>query len=130
MNDATEALFERYHAAWVGHDPDAVAGMHSAESVFHVHAGQEPARGAEAIRRAVAQVFELVPDLGFEPVSLRVGEDYWVAEWKMTGTTPTGVPVEIDLVDVVSVEDGLVASKQSYVDGAAMQAALAGTGDS
>ncbi|WP_454793169.1 hypothetical protein [Mycolicibacterium lutetiense] len=48
----------------------------------------------------------------------------------MTGTTPTGVPVEIDLVDVVSVEDGLVASKQSYVDGAAMQAAMAGTGDS
>lgn len=73
-------------------------------------------------------VFELVPDLGFEPVSLRVGEDYWVAEWTMTGTTSAGAPVEIDLVDVVSVKEGLVASKQSYVDGAAMQAAQASVG--
>ncbi|MEV0671386.1 nuclear transport factor 2 family protein [Mycobacterium sp. NPDC050441] len=128
MNEATETLFERYHAAWVGHDPDAIARLHSAGSVFHVHAGQEPARGHEEIRQAAARVFELVPDLGFEPVSLRVGEDYWVAEWKMTGTTPTGVPVEIDLVDVVSVEEGLVTSKQSYVDGAAMQAAMATRG--
>ncbi|CRZ17310.1 nuclear transport factor 2 family protein [Mycolicibacterium neworleansense] len=126
MNRATEALFERYHAAWVGHDPDAIAGMHSVGSVFHVHTGQEPAHGREAIRQSAAHVFELVPDLGFEPVSLRVGEDYWVAEWKMTGTTSAGVPVEIDLVDVVSVEDGLVAGKQSYVDGAAMRAAMGG----
>ncbi len=125
MCEATEALFKRYHAAWVAHEPDVIAGLHSAVSVFHVHAGQEPARGQEAIRNAVAHVFELVPDLGFEPVSLRIGEDYWVAEWKMTGTTPSGAPVEIDLVDVVSVEEGLVASKQSYVDGAAMQAAMA-----
>ncbi|MGV0810565.1 nuclear transport factor 2 family protein [Mycolicibacterium boenickei] len=124
MSEATEALFERYHAAWVGHDPDAIAGLHSADSVFHLHVGQEPARGRESIRQAAAQVFELVPDLGFEPVSLRVGDDYWVAEWKMTGTTATGAPVEIDLVDVVSVEQGLVAGKQSYVDGAAMQAAM------
>lgn len=125
MSEATETLFERYHAAWVGHDADAIAGLHSVDSVFHLHVGQDPARGREAIRLAAAQVFELMPDLGFEPVSLRVGEDYWVAEWTMTGTTPAGAPVEIDLVDVVSVEDGLVTGKQSYVDGAAMQAAMA-----
>ena len=46
----------------------------------------------------------------------------------MTGTTSAGAPVEIDLVDVVSVKEGLVASKQSYVDGAAMQAAQASVG--
>ncbi|WKG03510.1 nuclear transport factor 2 family protein [Mycolicibacterium sp. HK-90] len=124
MNESTRALFERYHAAWTAHDPDAIATMHSADSVFHVHAGQQPARGPEAIRQAAAGVFALVPDLRFEPVSLRVGADYWVAEWTMTGTTPTGAPVEIDLVDVVSVEAGLVTSKQSYLDGAAMQAAV------
>lgn len=128
MSEETGALFERYHAAWESHDPDAIARMHNADSEFHVHSGQEPARGREAIRNATAQVFELVPDLAFEPMSLRVGEDFWVAEWKMTGTTAAGAPVEIDLVDVVSVEDGLVASKQSYVDGAAMQAALASVG--
>ncbi|WP_441958673.1 nuclear transport factor 2 family protein [Mycolicibacterium houstonense] len=124
MNESTRALFERYHAAWTAHDPDAIARLHSADSVFHVHAGQDPARGPDAIRQAAAGVFALVPDLRFEPVSLRVGEDYWVAEWTMTGTTPTGFPVEIDLVDVVSVESGLVTSKQSYLDGAAMHAAI------
>jgi len=126
MTDSTRDLFERYHAAWVAHDPDTIASLHSSNAVFHLHAGQQPARGREDIRQAAAQTFALVPDLGFEPVSLRVGDDFWVAEWKMTGTTQTGAPVEIDLVDVVSVEGGLVTSKQSYVDGAAMQAALAG----
>lgn len=128
MNEAIDAFHERYNAAWGAHDPDAIARLHTADSVFHVHTGQEPARGQEAIRNAAARLFELLPDLVFEPVSLRVGEDFWVTEMKMTGTTAAGAPFEIDLVDVVYVEDGLVTSKQSYVDGAAMQAALASVG--
>lgn len=125
MNDPTRTLFERYHAAWVAHEPDTIAAMHSADAVFHLHSGQQPARGRAAIRHAAATAFVQVPDLGFEQVSLRIGEGYWVAEWTMTGTTATGRPVAVDLVDVVTVEDGLVVSKQSYVDGAALHAATA-----
>ncbi|MGA4843914.1 nuclear transport factor 2 family protein [Streptomyces sp. G45] len=123
-SSTTHALFERYHACWEARDPDRIAELHTPDAVFHLHAGQEPARGRDAIRDAAAETFKLVPDLAFTEVSLRVGDDFWVAQWKMSGTSAAGSPVDIDLVDFVVVEDGAVKEKHSYVDGVAMRAAL------
>ena len=121
----TEALAGRYAAAWATRDPDAIAAMHTRDGMFHLHsAGSAPARGREAVRDAFAGILALIPDLGYEPVSLRVGEDHWVAEWRIVGTSAQGGRVEADLIDVVEVRDGLVHSKQSYVDALALQAQL------
>lgn len=127
MPDTLE-LFERYHACWANHSPERIAELHTEDSVFHLHSGQEPARGRIAIKESAAATFALVPDLVFEPVALRTGEDHWVAQWVMTGTSVSGTPFRVDLVDFVLVEDGAVKEKHSYVDGAAMQAALTPTG--
>nr|WP_251982558.1 nuclear transport factor 2 family protein [Streptomyces violaceusniger] len=64
MTAATRDLFERYHACWESRDPDRIAGLHTADSVFHLHSGQDPVRGQAAIREAAAGMFELVPELG------------------------------------------------------------------
>lgn len=125
MTAATRDLFERYHACWEARDPDRIVELHTPDSVFHLHSGQGPARGREAIREAVAGTFALVPDLAFDLVSLRVGEDFWVVQWKLSGTSATGAPVDVDLADYVVVENGAVKEKHSYVDGVAMQAATA-----
>lgn len=117
-------LFERYHACWADRDPDRIIEFHTADSVFHLHSGQDPARGRAAIREAAAGTFALVPDLTFDLVSLRVGDDFWVVRWQLTGTSATGRPVCVDLADFVLVEGGAVKEKHSYVDGVAMQAAL------
>ncbi|WP_327151171.1 hypothetical protein [Nocardia sp. NBC_01329] len=58
-------------------------------------------------------------------VSLRTEADFWVVQWLLTGTSATGKPVCVDLADFVLVEKGAVEEKHSYVDGVAMQAALA-----
>ncbi|MEU5876259.1 nuclear transport factor 2 family protein [Spirillospora sp. NPDC047279] len=120
----TRELFERYHACWEARDPDRIAELHTPDSVFHVHSGQAPAHGPAAIREAAAGTFALVPDLAFTLVSLRTGDDFWVVQWKLTGTSASGPPFEIDLADFVLVENGAVKEKHSYIDGAAMQAAL------
>lgn len=124
MSDATKDLFERYHACWADHDPDRIAEMHTPDSVFHLHSGSEPARGRAEIRASAAGTFALVPDLTFTQVDLRVGEDFWVVRWKLSGTSVTGAAVDVDLADFVVVQDGAVLEKHSYVDGVAMQAAL------
>jgi len=124
MNTDTKALFERYVEAWGSHDPDAIVALHTPDTVFHLHAGQEPAHGREAVREAFAGFLALVPDLGWEQRSLIVGDDFWVVEWRMTGTTADGKQVDADLADVVTVEDGLVKSKQSYADSITLQAQL------
>ncbi|MEU8585793.1 SgcJ/EcaC family oxidoreductase [Streptomyces sp. NPDC048664] len=128
MTAATHEVFERYHACWEARDPDRIAELHTHDSVFHLHSGQAPVRGRQEIREAVAGMFALVPDLAFEFLSLRTGEDFWVVRWKLTGASATGAAVDVDLADFVVVEDGAVKEKHSYVDGVAMQAALASEG--
>ncbi|WP_433594502.1 nuclear transport factor 2 family protein [Nocardia sp. CA-145437] len=123
MSD-TKDLFERYHACWAAHDPDRIAQLHTPDAIFHLHSGREPARGRDAIRAAAAENFALVPDLTFTMVNLRVGEDFWVVQWVLTGTSITGAAVHVDIADLVLVEGGLVREKHTYVDGVAMQAAL------
>lgn len=123
MTTATRELFERYHACWADRDPDRIVELHTADSLFHLHSGQEPARGRAAIHQSATQLLALVPDLTFHLISLRVGEDFWVVQWQLTGTSITGKAVLVDLADFVLTEDGAVKEKHSYVDGVAMQAA-------
>ncbi|MBC7301157.1 MAG: nuclear transport factor 2 family protein [Nocardia sp.] len=124
MSDATKDLFERYHACWAERDPDRIAALHTPDSVFHLHSGGAPAHGRAQIRTAAAETFALVPDLTFTQVDLRVGDDFWVVRWKLSGTSVTGGAVDVDIADMVTVEDGAVKAKHTYVDGVAMQAAL------
>lgn len=118
-------LFDRYAEAWGRHDPDAIVALHTEDTRFHAHIGQEPAVGKTAVRQAFTDLFEQFPDLAFEQVSLMTGDDFWVVEWKMSGTlAATGARFEVDLVDLITVEDSLVKSKDSYIDAVSMQAQL------
>jgi steroid delta-isomerase-like uncharacterized protein len=118
-------LFERYADAWGRHDPDAVVALHTDDTTFHAHVGQEPARGKAAVRQAFADLLAQFPDLAFAQVSLRTGRDFWVVEWRMSGTLAgTDAKFEVDLVDLITVEGGLVKSKDSYIDAVSLQAQL------
>ncbi|MEU9992947.1 nuclear transport factor 2 family protein [Streptomyces sp. NPDC048045] len=94
-------MFERYHTGWEARDSDRIAELQTVDSMFHVHSGRPPVRGRAAIREAAAGMFALVPDLAFEFVPLRTGEDFRVVQWKLTGTTVTGAAVGVDLADFV-----------------------------
>jgi steroid delta-isomerase-like uncharacterized protein len=118
-------LFQRYADAWGRHDPDAIVALHTEDTTFRAHVGQEPAHGKAAVRQAFADLFAQFPDLAFTQVSLRTGPDFWIVEWLMSGTLAgTDAGFEVDLVDLVTVEDGLVKSKDSYLDAVSMQAQL------
>jgi steroid delta-isomerase-like uncharacterized protein len=132
-------LAERYGEAWNRQDLDAIMDLHTEDSVFVAHAvGTPPAEGKQAVREAFAGYLALLPDINFAERSLHVGDDHWVLESTMTGTVAqaievegealgeNGARVEIDCVDVIEVRDGLVASKQTYIDSLAMQRQLGG----
>jgi steroid delta-isomerase-like uncharacterized protein len=118
-------LFQRYNDAWRRRDPDAIVALHTNDTRFHAHVGQESARGRTEVRRAFADLLAQFPDLAFEQVSLRTGSDFWVVEWRMSGTLAgTDERFEVDLIDLITVEDGLVKSKDSYIDTVSLQAQL------
>jgi steroid delta-isomerase-like uncharacterized protein len=136
---AIRMLAERYGEAWNRQDLDAIMDLHSDDCVFQAHAaGSPPAEGKEAVREAFAGYLALLPDINFAKRSLHVGEDHWVLESTMTGTVAEpievegeslgdqGGKVEVACVDVIEVRDGLVVSKQTYLDSMAMQRQLGG----
>jgi uncharacterized protein (TIGR02246 family) len=129
-----EALAGRYGDAWNRQDLDAIVALHASDGVFQLHIpGGEPAEGIEAIRAAFAGFIAQLPDIRFEPVRLRAGADFWVLESRMSGTVAAlievegerleapGARIEVDFLDVIAVADGLVARKDSYLDGLAFQ---------
>lgn len=124
-----EALAGRYGDAWNAQDLDAIVAMHAPDGIFQLHApGGEPVEGRDALREAFAGFLAQLPDIHFEPVRLRAGADFWVLESRMSGTVSapievegdrieaTGTRVEVDFLDVIAVDDGLLARKDSYLD--------------
>jgi steroid delta-isomerase-like uncharacterized protein len=132
-------LAERYGDAWNSQDLDAIMDLHTDDSVFAVHAaGTPPAEGKQAVREAFAGYLALLPDINFAERALHVGDDHWVLGSMMTGTVAQtikvegealgehGARVEVDCVDVIEVRDGLVSSKQTYLDSRTLQRQLGG----
>src|SRR3954471_9053507 len=136
---AIRMLAQRYGEAWNRQSLDAIMDLHTDDSVFVAHAaGSLPAEGKEAVREAFASYLALLPDINFAERALHVGDDHWVLESTMSGTVAGsievegqalgegGARVEADCVDVIAVRDGLVASKQTYIDSLSMQRQLGG----
>jgi uncharacterized protein (TIGR02246 family) len=129
-----QALADRYGELWNSQDVDGIVALHAPDGVFQLHVpGGEEAVGREAIREAFTGFVAQLPDIHFEPVRLRTGTDFWVLESRMSGTVAApievegerldapGTRIEVDFLDVIAVADGLLARKDSYLDGIAFQ---------
>ena len=113
-------LATEYAQAWAQHDPDAIVAMHTDGTVFHIHGDLSPATGRQAVRDVIAGLFAHVPDLRFDARRMYFGDDHMVFEYEMSGTVD-GKAFVCDGVDVISVRDGLVARKDTYLDLATYQ---------
>ena len=123
MSEQTMQFAMRYSAAWAAHDPDAIVAMHTVDSVFHIHGAVEPAVGRDAVRDAIAALFEQSPDLRFEPQRVHFGEDHFVSEYVVSGTRE-GTQFACDGTDVFTLREGLVARKDTYLDLVSYQSQL------
>ena len=136
---AIRMLAARYGEAWNRQDLDAIMDLHAEDCVFRAHAAASPpAEGKAAVRETFASYLALLPDIHFEQRSLQLGPAFWVLESTMSGTVAgtlelegesvgtDGNRVEVDCVDVIGVRDGLIASKQTYLDTREMQRQMEG----
>jgi steroid delta-isomerase-like uncharacterized protein len=122
-----EDLFDRYGEAWATRDASAIAVFHAEDGIFHLHAGVDAVRGREAIEAAFAGFLAQFPDLTFSSQETLIAEWGWTVRWTMSGTlaqplelggasAEPGGRMEIDAVDVITVADGLLTAKHTYLD--------------
>jgi steroid delta-isomerase-like uncharacterized protein len=122
-----EDLFQRYGEAWARREAGAIAALHAEDGVFHLHAGADAVRGREAIETAFAGFLAQFPDLTFTAQEVLVAEWGWTVRWTMSGTlaepleldgavAEPGGRLEIDAVDVITVANGLLTAKHTYLD--------------
>ena len=126
MTADLERVFAAYRAAWRKHDLDAIVELHHPEGSFWLHtAGQSIGVGREAIRARFAGTLALLPDIAFDSLRVHWGEGFLVHEMSASGTPAvSGKPgvVRFDIVDVIEFRDGLVWTKNSYLDAAPLAA--------
>ena len=107
-----KAISQRYFAAWADRDPDAIVALHTDDTRFWTHLGNEAVVGRDAVRATFAELFETYRVL--------YGEDHWVLDWALISGD-----IRFDCLDVVVVSpDGLVARKDTFVDSVQLQAAI------
>jgi ketosteroid isomerase-like protein len=110
-----EDLAGQYHQGWADRDPDVIVALHTENTTFHMHGVANPAVGRARVRELVASLLALVPDLRFEGKRFYLGANHIVFEYDMSGTT-SGSKFVCDGADVIAVESGLVARKDTYLD--------------
>jgi hypothetical protein len=105
---------KEYSAAWAGHDPDAIAAMHTDDSVFELH-DVASATGRAAVRDLIVTLLAAVPNLRFDLKRAHFGAEHFVTEYVMSGTAQ-GKPLAIAGADVFTMREGLVGRKDTYLD--------------
>jgi steroid delta-isomerase-like uncharacterized protein len=127
MTASSQALVERYNDAWNRHDLAAIAALHTQRMVFENHTAAERAEGPE-VAAHIESIFSRWPDLAFVTRRLHACERVAVCEWTARAThlrpvplpdgiaAPSGRRIEWRGVDVLTIEDGLIARKDVYSD--------------
>ena len=122
-----ETLIADYVAAWEARDADRIAAYHAEDGIFHLHSDAEPVRAARRSARPSPACSRVFPDLTFVEQELISGDWGWVVRWTMSGTLaqpyPAGSKVaepgarfEIDAIDMITVADGQLTAKHTYLD--------------
>ena len=117
-------ISETYFAGWEARDPDAIAALHTEDTMFWSHYAGAPVRGRAAVRDTFAGLFETFEDFDFETYRVVLGDDHWVLDWALTARVD-GTPVRFDCIDLVMLSpEGLVARKDTFIDASQIPAAL------
>lgn len=122
--EESRAIVEQIVAAYNAKDADALAALYHSDARYWSALGgwQE---GLPAIRAHIEELHRTLPDEQMEALSLIGGPDLAVAEFRSTGTAPSGNPYTIEFTEVIELRDGKIAQVKVYLDPDEVQAVMA-----
>jgi glyoxylase-like metal-dependent hydrolase (beta-lactamase superfamily II)/ketosteroid isomerase-like protein len=120
-----ETVARRYFQAISERDVDAAVAMW-AEGGREIVRGQVDTTAPEGVRAFIGELLQAVPDLRFEIVSTTTQQDRCAVLYRITGTfagpgtlggvEPTGHPLAIEGLDLLTVQDGLIQANDAFPD--------------
>jgi glyoxylase-like metal-dependent hydrolase (beta-lactamase superfamily II)/ketosteroid isomerase-like protein len=123
--DARQVV-QRYFDALARRDAGAAAACWAPDGVDRL-IGQTEAIGPEGVRAFFEELFGAVPDWQFEVEAILAEGDRAAVRWNAAGTfsgdrpfqgiAPTGAPLRMTGLDLLTVRDGLIVENDAFSDG-------------
>ncbi len=119
MTDILRCLNE-LRDAFNAHDLDRIMKAFADDCILEMPRGHSPwgtrFEGKQDVRQGLAGRFEGLPDVHYGNAEhfVDIGGTTGISKWMLTGTTTTGVRVEVRGCDFYTFKDGLVIRKDSY----------------
>jgi glyoxylase-like metal-dependent hydrolase (beta-lactamase superfamily II)/predicted ester cyclase len=120
-----ESVARRYFEAIDAHDVDAAVALWAEGGHEHVR-GQVDAIAPDGVRGFIGDLLEALPDLRSEILSTTAQGERCAVQWRFTGTfagpgqlngiAPTGDPLSLEGLDLLTVRDGLIQSNDAFTD--------------
>ena len=124
-----EAVARRYFQAIDARDLDAAVAMW-ADGGRETVRGQVDVTAPDGVRSYIGGLLDAVPDLRFEVLSTTTQDDHCAVQWRLTGTfagpgsmlglQPTGHPITVEGIDLLTIRDGLIQSNDAFPDSIAV----------
>src|SRR5277367_4985622 len=120
-----EAVARRYFGAIDARDLDQAVSLWAEGGREYVR-GQVDVLAPEGVRGFIGELIGAMPDLSMQVVSTTTEGERCGVQWRLTGTfagpghfggiSPTGMPVELEGFDLLTVRSGLIQSNDAFTD--------------
>jgi len=114
----THELLGEINDAFNSRDADRIASYFQEDAVFRMASGPEPEgrtiRGREAIRKVLADRFDVIPDMRWTHISEYVAGNRAVTVWRVKGNANDGTVLDYQGCDLFEFRDGLIQDKDTY----------------
>jgi hydroxyacylglutathione hydrolase len=121
-----EDVARRYFGAIGSRDVDAAVALWAPGGREHVR-GQVDVTAPEGVREFIGGLMGAMPDMHMEVLGTTTEGEHCAVQWRITGTfagpesfngvAPTGDPVQLEGIDLLTVRDGLVQANDAFPDG-------------
>lgn len=122
METDTGKLYQKYIAAWLAHDIEAVVSFFAEDCVYEDVALGALNRGKSEVRTFVQATLTAIPDFKIEPKSVFATVDWLASEWIMTGThtgdfpglPATGKSFSVPVASIMEFQSGKIRRNTDY----------------
>jgi uncharacterized protein (TIGR02246 family) len=113
-----QQLMREVSAAFNSRDANRIADCFADDAVFYLARGPEPTgrplRGKEAIRKAVADRFKVIPDMRWEHKEYIFAGDRAISVWVVKGKSADGEELNYQGCDIYRFKDRKIVEKDTY----------------